>query len=170
MKLKLIQTKQVYSSYRPDTACFIGFIPRGIARLEDIHFKFQPWFRREKDNNCILLRGIARHSWPKFLILTAFFFFLTQAPYRQCFWNSTNDLAQLHLLLQKWVWNDHGRCLVACHLNPSGWMLRCGQGPTAKAHAAEWGEQEGPGVSGDMKLSVLGDAKSTSSPILSSYH
>lgn len=48
MKLKLIQTKQVYSSYRPDTACFIGFIPRGIAWLEDIQIKFQPWFRREK--------------------------------------------------------------------------------------------------------------------------
>lgn len=48
MKLELIQTKQVYSSYRPDTACFIGFIPRGIAWLEDIQIKFQPWFRREE--------------------------------------------------------------------------------------------------------------------------
>lgn len=60
MKLKLIQTKQVYNSYRPDTACFIGFIPRGTAWLEDIQIKFQPWFRQEKDNNRILLRGTAK--------------------------------------------------------------------------------------------------------------
>lgn len=86
MKLKLIQTKQVYNLYRPDTGCFKGFIPMGIAWLEDIQIKFQPWFRQEKDNKCLLLRGTTKHSWPKkFLNLTTFYSSLTQAPYRECF-------------------------------------------------------------------------------------
>lgn len=147
MKLKLIQTKQVYSLYRSDTGCFIGFIPRGIACLEDIQIKFQPWFRQQKDNKGLLLRGTAQHSWPRnFLNLTTFCSFPIQALYRECLSladrgsaNSMKDWTPLHLLLQKWAENDLRRCRVASHPNPSGWISRCGRGPATKAHIAGWG-------------------------------
>ena len=51
MKLKLIQTKQVYNLYRPDTGCFIGLIPGVLHGYRTLKLNFSLGLDSRKTTN-----------------------------------------------------------------------------------------------------------------------